>query len=622
MINDDYIQLNEMLSNLGYEDLKPLNRSVSNILREKEGFFKKYCKVEKKKFYVKKGAERLVDNISILLPYNTFFGRAPAGDGEKRDDGKGDYMAYKILSEGLSKIKPLKKRIEKKEQTYQKLKKSISQNITNLEALKPVLLRHDPVDLEIDSIRELMDKSRKDGVYDFSSAYNLSIIDKIGELKDDLSLSKDINLFNELAESFLEIGEVGEAEEVIDIASDVCQANSVTMAIKAKIAFRRLQEAKREHRTVYYAGDGGYEHPLNSEEFALNDAIDYNRNKVREYHNEFMKSAQEVLNNWPIDMIDKTGRKYDKREAAKDVTKDWLILRLVMEANSEDNVDILLQKSNEKTHNGRLIPEYGYNEGRENFCIKLIQIISWKKPQETKNYLNELLAEYSRCDNFESSKYLDLLRSTTIMNLVIQELGRKRYFEVYSSLERKYEKYNRIQKLTVFCQTYLGKIFDDSQKNIKNMFSDSHFEYPSDKERLEELYNHISGWSELLEFDAWKNGDCWNENGNTYYPGIKPAPERYSDCVFGLILLACFIEVYKGNTSKDIMELLKIFSESDGVRQGIVGYFVHSDYCITTIVKDVVKNIKLSDQIDQQIIDFMESLADKINVDAYYYAED
>ena len=297
-----------LLKRMGFNNEKALAKSVNTVLTSKENY-SKYIVEETserrgrpEKFLVTPEAKTIVQNIALLQPYSGLFGRSKDAS----------IFAPKVKLQSKKSGEHLRKAaIRMKERLSDDILRS-QQTLECLGSVTSAMINNLPIDIEKDSIEDMIQKAEPISLSDFSNSYLTGQWNDIVELRHRISGGEhSSHVYRLLGEKLLLMGDIDGAKDVLHTALEVEHDNGVANALLALIYNRELLENRREQyqlsaRTEF---SGTLESPLTSEEHWINDNLEYASSAGEELKKEFIHYAILALEHWPEHEYRREGQK-------------------------------------------------------------------------------------------------------------------------------------------------------------------------------------------------------------------------------------------------------------------------------------------------------------------------
>lgn len=330
--NKDNIILHKYIEQQGFSDARNLSKSILVILRGKEDFEEYIIKEENdnrtdNKTRLKPDAKILIDNLCLLQPYRTFFGRDTEKSGKKypalhklkkikREDEKIEKYKhnlnkkYKLAEASYLNFDQFERCVLRSGKSIDIKKDSIRKMLDNNYKLAEasylkydqfeqcVLRSRKSIDITRDSIREMLDNNNQN--YNYKDSFILSLYSEITEVESKNKKSEDDYSF--LAEKYYQLDLVDDALENVDNALSINPDNIRALIIKYIIIKNIMY---KHYKNIKINNTLGYEeHPLTSEEFHQKEEIESSLNYINDYRNELVDLAIRIINVWPSEKGD------------------------------------------------------------------------------------------------------------------------------------------------------------------------------------------------------------------------------------------------------------------------------------------------------------------------------
>ena len=562
-----------LLKRMGFNNEKALAKSVNTVLTEKEDY-SKYIVEEKgdfnkrpEKILVKPEAKTIVQNIALLQPYFGLFGRAdrsryaPKASLQSKKSGEHLRKAAIRIKERLSDD------ILRSQQTLECLGSVTSAIINNL-----------PIDIEKDSIEDMIQKAEPISLSDFSNSYLIGQWNDIVELRHRISGGEhSSHVYRLLGEKLFLMGDIDGAKDVLHTALEVEHDNGVANALLALIYNRELLENRREQYQLYARTEfsGTLESPVTSEEHWINDNLEYASSVGEELKKEFIHYAILALEHWPEHEYRREGKKNfllnlsHNHDCCVSISRWELFMQLIKyigKSEWDDNREAL----------SRIVPafvessDYGFHTKLGSALstdekVRLLSVVYFYSPSTAKNHLAQMSkALESELPLAPDSDY-EYFVNIFIKALFIEYFGDDAYDRLISRLLDAKHEHERLALFSSRASRKFEKLrssfssiekigYDISKPLNFEQFFLSESEDLQDEEGIRELerqlpimLEHVRGWKEIANDELW-----WNFKGTSW--------ESYETRT--LILSACLIELASGeNTDENSERLNQILQE-------------------------------------------------------------
>ncbi|NWH04458.1 tetratricopeptide repeat protein [Desulfobacter latus] len=649
MTNEKSVALTELVASLGYYDAPRLSNWVRGIIKDKEDFKKFIAESEKdnfnkrqEKFLVKSEAETFVDNLCILNPYKRLFPKST-------EDGNA-FPPYRMLKGGVD-SKKISLRGQKL-QTRLKIEKKLSEEaLRRLPPFYIMLKNYSSIDIESDSLRDLLAVTMQDGAFvDFSESFKISAWNELTELKGKLAEEgESADIYRRIGEKFMELGDADATIEVLDNATNMDQTDGASWALKAKLYFELLKASKKDLVNAAARSEtlGPIGHPITSEEHWINERIVDTSSTVEDTHNLFIQSCFAALEHWPRGSHWKKGkddehRRYkpyaiDSGYSSVDVHRDWLFFHFVLALKKRD----FCKNSNEYFMNilrsfqgfdpeNYPIPNLilGISVESENkivFDVKLVEILSWISMETAEVALERMIEEF-RSWKFGAAKHIAILGSSNISKLFWNYLGRDEYIKLYSLCNQFDQQNRQMECVATLCRMQLETIFSSfdpiismhGKLNLPELYwqQEEKSERPSEerffldfKGVVSESVHLSTGWHSFL------NDEVWVE---------KPYSSLLPKELLALILVSPLLELVNGQLSDIGRDVLYGFADNQG-GLGIAvkvfqSPFSETRYKLFDLLIQCVKNSSVLVD-DKKIVGLCEGVQDVVDEIEYEFLD-
>lgn len=557
-----------LLKRMGFNNEKALAKSVNTVLTSKENY-SKYIVEETserrgrpEKFLVTPEAKTIVQNIALLQPYSGLFGRSKDAS----------IFAPKVKLQSKKSGEHLRKAaIRMKERLSDDILRS-QQTLECLGSVTSAIINNLPIDIEKDSIEDMIQKAEPISLSDFSNSYLTGQWNDIVELRQRISGGEhSSHVYRLLGEKLLLMGDIDGAKDVLHTALEVEHDNGVANALLALIYNRELLENRREQyqlsaRTEF---SGTLESPLTSEEHWINDNLEYASSAGEELKKEFIHYAILALEHWPEHEYRREGQKNfllnlsHSHDCNVSLSRWELFIQLIKYIGKNEwnenrealsrIVPVFIVFSDCGFH-AKLGPTLSTDEK-----VWLLNVVHFYSPSSAKIHLEAMSkvvdselslvpdSDYEYFENiFTKALFIEYFGDDAYDRLISRLLDAKHEHErlaLFSSrASRKFEKL----RLSLSSIEKIG--YDISKPLNFEQFFLSESEDLQDEEGIRELKRqlpimlaHVRGWKELANDELWMKfkGTSW---------------ESYETRT--LILSACLIELASGENTRENSELL------------------------------------------------------------------
>jgi hypothetical protein len=298
------IALTDMIKSLRYRDYAMLANKIRDIIKDKEDFNKYVIDEDKvsaradgrpEKFCVSNDCEVLVDNLAILMPFHSVFGKAKTGE-------KNSYMPLRILKNPKSR-NVLKDALIEQRQRFERSLAKTQRNLNEIPIFAAAVLTDLSIDIEKQSLREMINSAPNNyKLSDLKDRYSMSIWSEIISFQDDIDNQQaDSTTYQRLGEKLFLISENDDAILALDTAIELDPKNGIAQVILALIYQKRLAISKNTLHSLNAQNDySGYiSNPISSEEHWLNESLDLTQEQVAELHPLLIENVVNGLLNWP-----------------------------------------------------------------------------------------------------------------------------------------------------------------------------------------------------------------------------------------------------------------------------------------------------------------------------------
>lgn len=491
MFNNKSMQLSELVKNLGYENHKSMSNWVQNIIRNKENFKKYIFKPDKPNgrqdakseiFYIREDAKILVDNLCFSKPYiQAFF--------KKAQENSNELPIYQVLKNGVDKntfdiqVQKLQNKLISKRKINEKAINQIPQFIS---AIK----KKESIDITKERLKDLINTtSDQFNIINTSNAYKIAAWNELTELEDQMSNEgESSNLHISIAEKLIELGDISEAIEALNNATDLDQTDGIAWALKAKVYLEILTQTLKDQKEVLKQNEyrGFIENPIIPEEYWINEAIEDTMTRSEDIHNLFIHTCLSAFKYWSCwdnhkDNLNKIYNDYklsiSSSYSKSIIIRKWLFFHFVMKLRKTDIVparevefiQILKSFQQQNSHIPNL-SDLGTNSIEANyeaqFQTKIIKILSWFDPKETKLALKSIVSKYKE-QKISAEEGLLVLMHSDISKLIWEHLGNKKFLQFKLLLEKYADVNNKKQCLIAICNLQLNSVISNFDETIK-----------------------------------------------------------------------------------------------------------------------------------------------------------
>lgn len=557
-----------LLKRMGFNNEKALAKSVNTVLTSKENYIKYIVEETSErggrpeKFLVTPEAKTIVQNIALLQPYSGLFGRskdasifAPRVKLQSKKSGEHLRKAAIRMKERLSDD------ILRSQQTLECLGSVTSAIINNL-----------PIDIEKDSIEDMIQKAEPISLSDFSNSYLTGQWNDIVELRHRISGGEhSSHVYRLLGEKLFLMGDIDGAKDVLHTALEVEHDNGVANALLALIYNRELFENRKEQYQLYIRTEfsGTLESPLTSEEHWINDNLEYACSAGEELKKEFIHYVILALEHWPEHEYRREGKKNfllnlsHSHDCYVSLSRWELFMQLIkyIDKNEwDENREAL----------SRIVPafvessDYGFHtklgsDLSTDEKVRLLNVVYFYSPSTAKNHLAQMSkalesglplapdSDYEYFENiFTKALFIEYFGDDAYDRLISRLLDAKHEHErlavLSSRASRKFDKlgssFSSIEKIGYdiskplnFEQFFLSESEDlQDEEGIREL-----------KRQLPIMLEHVRGWKEIANDELWMKfkGTSW---------------ETYETRT--LILSSCLIELASGENARENTERL------------------------------------------------------------------
>ncbi len=563
-----------LLKKMGFNNEKALAKSVNTVLTTKENYIKYIVEETSEhsgrpeKFLVTPEAKTIVQNIALLQPYSGLFGRSKDAS----------IFAPKVKLQSKKSGEHLRKAaIRIKERLSDDILRS-QQTLECLGSVTSAIINNLPIDIEKDSIEDMIQKAEPISLSNFSNSYLIGQWNDIVELRHRISGGEhSSHVYRLLGEKLFLMGDIDGAKDVLHTALEVEHDNGVANALLALIYNRELLENRREQYQLYARTEfsGTIESPVTSEEHWINDNLEYASSVGEELKKEFIHYATLALEHWPEHEYRREGQKNfllnlsHSHDCYVSLSRWELFMQLIKYIGKNEwyeNREAL----------SRIVPafvessDYGFHtklgsDLSTDEKVRLLNVVYFYSPSTAKNHLAQMSkaldsglpfapdSDYEYFVNiFTEALFIEYFGDYAYDRLISRLLGAKHEHErlaLFSSrASRKFEKlrssFSSIEKIG----------YDISKPLNFEQFFLSESEDLQDEEGIRELerqlpimLEHVRGWKEIANDELWRKfkGTSW---------------ESYETRI--LILSACLIELASGeNTDENSERLNQILQE-------------------------------------------------------------
>ncbi|OFC70817.1 hypothetical protein [Alteromonas confluentis] len=581
----DNIPTAVLLEKLGFADPKKLAKDVNVILKEKEDY-KKYIVTPSEEFSIAntrpekitivREAETLVRNIAILHPYKRLFGRS--GDASK-------YVAQAKLS--------LKKNRQPLRDAALQMKRDLERDIQRsqdalegLGEITAVITDNLPINLEKDSINELLQSGRHTSLSDISHSYLTGNWNDIVVYRNRISDGEvSSELFRLLGEKLYLTGDMNEAEEILLSAVELDAENGIAHSILAMIYQRKLAENSEEkiHFLAKTDFSGHISNPVTSEEQWINDGLEFVSGSREKIKANFIYHAVHSLEFWPQHGYRPDGKKnyMMNLSGAPDVsvtlsrwglfkaliaqigTKEWNQYKSFLERA----VVSLLSFSEYGFHH-----HYSFSGETLKDKINLLHLVNLYSPDIASKHLKWKSESFRSEESLYLEGYYEYFRSPPVAAMFSEYFGVDTYDQLMADiLEARYENektemlseraerilWNTEKFLQKLCSALNHRALIPELSVLANQYDIEQASDETDKQ-LALLINAIEGWEVFQQDKTWlkyrgSNFESWQ--------------------VRKLLLTACLVELAANKNTAHNAELLSELVAEDRAFTGILTSF-------------------------------------------------
>ncbi|GAB1535251.1 hypothetical protein ADMFC3_08820 [Geovibrio sp. ADMFC3] len=544
MENRKKYALTSYIKEKGYGSSIGLNNWIAGILKNKEDFRKYIVEHEhygrREKIEIYKDAEILIDNLCLLKPYLSIFGK-----GENKE-----FPAYR----GLKNQSNSKQYIDKLKERKSFLKDEIesrNQALENYEFLYEILEKHLPIDLEGQSLLNLINDIKaqtpegKTIKFDNNNINSFSVLDELLELKGKLEnedKSKASSIYRKMALCYIKLSEVDDALEVLDTALNMNPKDSDAWALKAKIIFQLLTSANKElsstiARTEY---SGPEEFPITSEEQNISDLFYTQITEFEQLGIIFIETCINALLNWyshngSIPLV-----------SNEDIKFEWLIINLISTLTQtttekyQKEIQIIFSRYLKNSNIYLRSPFFDKNQ-KIIYEVNLVRVLSWLSKNELQEYIHHLTGKPEDF-NFHHGYTYNFITHPKIKKYFIEHLGIQEYKKLYKELwgvENAKRTAEHIRELIIL-ETQDFKNFNNSQNDIKSFI-----------DQMSLKYNN---------FDEFTKNEAWH---------IFPFSEYFHTDVYLFLFTASLLALISGNATASAIKMVEDFSQHKDILKDI-----------------------------------------------------
>ncbi|GGP75109.1 tetratricopeptide repeat protein [Shewanella ulleungensis] len=540
------IALTDMVKNLGYRDYAILANKIRDIIKEKEDF-NKYITEEintftradgrPEKFCVTSESKIFVDNLAILMPFHSVFGKAKTGE-------KNSYTPLRILKSPKNRSALKDSLIEQKQKFERNLAKT-QRSLTEIPMFASAVLIDSSIDIEKQSLREMINAvPNQYPLSDLKDRYSIGIWSDIISLQEDIDNQQaDNTTYQRLGEKLFLIGEIDEAIVEFDRAIELNTKNGIAQATLALIYHKKLVRSKKTLHSLHAQNDyGGYIlNPISSEEHWLNDSIDLTQEDVSQLHSLLIENAIDGLLNWPQhDYRPLNGNKNyvpnlnNSRFSDIEFSRAKLFFILLENISSKDyeerktSINEIIESFLSIDENGYCFL-YGYSHMNPKHDLYLLSLMSLYSTDVVIAELKKRASNIHYDFNVYKKGTLEFFSLPFVEYFYCKYIGDDSYFELMNTLiSAQYEQakidnfqskvtifYARISPLLNKISNHFTNLTPYVSEEIKDLFDADFFsqeqhenEYHLSKiikinEHFDYLNNEIQGWINLINNPLW-----------------------------------------------------------------------------------------------------------------------
>jgi hypothetical protein len=478
-----------MIEKLGHFDgpKKRLHNWIRQTFKDKENFQRDYVAPKETKrspVRVYEEAKAIVDNLCIIYPYRDFFPKNGSLDADSK------FKTYRDLISGEHKFYIDNKASKLHEQLMFE-KEVNAKSITNLSRFIAALKSQSEIDIEKDSLRELMNSTSENSHNFKSNPHELSCWNKLVDLRARTRKNpEDSHLYRKMAEHLYELNIIDQSLNQVNEAITLTPEDGIAWAIKAKTLLERLTPSKKEHFQALAMTDfsGHISSPITSEERWINERVDETAESVEEIRNEFIEAAFNALEHWPHweEVPLSWGQKnYHPNttisgDCSLKIERGWLFFHLIMNLRPVDLFTIDNGKS-------RLLDIYNtwrtpsctnafpsiyldfFSKERSfenDFRIRLTAYMAQISEETHKALLDQFIDMFKSYD-FSANESLETLSRSLISNHFWEYLGPVDYTNLYSLLMLYKRQNDEHEKLSSFSRKIAAELQSVFKSSIK-----------------------------------------------------------------------------------------------------------------------------------------------------------
>jgi len=497
MMHRKNILLKDMIERLGHFDdpKKKLHNWIRQTFKDKENFQRDYvAPKEKKKAPVRvyEKAKTIVDNLCIIYPYRDFFPK------NGKLDSDSEFKTYRDLISGEHKYY-IDNEASKLHEQLMFEKEVNARSLTNLSRFIAALKSQPEIDIEKDSLRELMNSTLESSHNFKSNPHELSCWNKLVDLRARTRTNpKDSRLYRKMAEYLYELNLIDQSLNQTNEAIALTPEDGIAWAIKAKILHKKLTPSRKDHFQALAMTDfsGHISAPITSEERWINERVDETAESVEEIRKEFIEAAFNALENWPHweEVPLSWGQKnYHpdttiSNDCSLEIRRDWLFFHMVMNMGPRDLFTIAdakprlheIYKTWRTPSSTYAFPSlcfdlFSIERSHENdFLVRLTAFMALISEETHKELLDQFIDVFKRYD-FSPDEHLSILSNSLISKHLWNHLGPVDYTNLYSLLMRYKRQNDEHEKLSSFSRKVAAEIqsvFESSIKLYSQYFND------------------------------------------------------------------------------------------------------------------------------------------------------
>ncbi|WP_207261912.1 hypothetical protein [Desulfovibrio sp. Huiquan2017] len=455
--------INEILIELNYNP-KEISQWIQNILQEREDFKLKYVLTPRKErgtgrapeTLIHEDARILINNLCVLKPYTKLFPQNPSDS---------ELKMYQDLRDGSFK-RYIDRNVVKLKNKLVAYKEFNNNALANLEPFYAALKEVDAIDIEKESLEEMMGKYHSGTEIYERNPHELACWGDILELQAELDETpNDPVLHRKLAEIWYSLGQLDEGLDHITECLERSPEDGVAWAIRAKILLDQLEEKQNERALYSYdCEDSPYSASIRRS--AIDRIYPEGFFKIEvdeELRMNFVESAFKSLQFWPYyecgiedycEQVCEGCERYqqehlhDMKDAPNcdfSMTRDFLFFHLVSNMRKSDFTTersvIFLDlhnefKSRNEVNSFPLVrfkqdsPEY---KRRIPFLVMLTQLLKETSLEEYELLLDSFIQDFKE-DKRHAGHNLEMLAESCLSHDFWQFLGPKEYSELHKLL--------------------------------------------------------------------------------------------------------------------------------------------------------------------------------------------